>query len=187
MKNYWNVLFLVGGLLWPSVAHAGVRTVVLPDGTKHKFSYTKNIPDKVENDWARQVTVAAALSLQRDPQKPKGVSLGWELDFEPLIEDITSIKVYDVTSVNAKLIYEEERPEIKKGSLWMKVTPAVSYKDPSMAWACEKKDTVHYFKFEFKNSAGETRVLYEPSLFSREAKIQIFQLMGTDRLCEQEG
>lgn len=185
MKVYYCLLLLAGGILWAGAAHAGFRTVVLADGTKHKFSYTKNTPDKVNNDWVREVTAAASLSLKRDPQSPKDVSLGWELGFEPLTDDITRVRVYDVTAVEAELIYEEERPEVKKGSQWVKVTPAVSFKDPAMAWACQDKDTVHYFKFVLENSAGETRELIQPSLFSREAKNQIFKLMGTAKLCGQ--
>lgn len=182
-KRYCGVLFLAVGLLWGHTAYAWTRTVVLADGTKHKFSYSMSLPKKVKNDWVKDVTVAAILDLNRDQENPQ-VSLGRELGFISRINGVISVKVYDVSNAEAKLIFEEPRLQVNKGVAWQVVTPSISFKDPQMSWACERKDTEHFFKFVLRNSAGETRELYQPSLFSLSGKLEIFKLMGTDQLCQ---
>lgn len=161
------LLLLIGlSACRPSPVASEDRSLPLGDGTVIEHPWDDAGPLPAHNDW---VNVEVAGYLLSESTAGAGFTWTWTFTLRLDHPGIDMVVVSDVTdTVTRRLV--EPGAGVFTGEKWLaqsEPSPVSAFHQP---WLFRDGESVRVLRFSIADSAGETRILYQPVLFSHEGK-----------------
>ncbi len=142
------------------------KFLALGDGTGIEHPWDGAGPLPARNDW---VNVEVAGYLLSESASGAGFSWTWTFTLGLAHPGIELIAVSDVTDTVARRLVEPGEG-VFNGTKWLAQSDPVPVSMFHQPWLFRDGESVRVLRFSIADRDGETRILYQPVLFSHEGK-----------------
>ncbi len=160
-----------------SETDGGSRALTLGDGSTIEHPWDEAGPLPASNDW---VNVEVAGYMLAENREGPGYNWTWTFTLGLKKSDIDLVAVSDVTDrPSARLVGPNDG--IFNGSKWLAQSESVPVSGFHLPWLFKDGESVRVLRFSIANKAGETRILYQPVLFTHEGKKSLLSIADDPR------
>lgn len=152
-------------------ARAG-KTLTLGDGSTITHPWDEAGPLPAANDWVK-VEVAGYL-LAENRERP-GHNWTWTFTLALLAPDISLVVVSDVTDATATRLVGPGQGIFNNGK-WLAQSDELPVSGFHLPWLYRDGDSVRILRFSIANKDGQTRILFQPVLFTHEGKKSLLSI-----------
>ena len=150
----------------------GSKFLTLGDGSTIEHPWDEAGPLPASNDW---VNVEVAGYMLAENREGPGYNWTWTFTLALKQSDIDLVAVSDVTDrPSSRLVGPDEG--IFNGSKWLAQSESVPVSGFHLPWLFREGESVRILRFSIANEAGETRILYQPVLFTHEGKKSLLSI-----------
>lgn len=144
----------------------GSRTLQLGDGSEISHAWDEAGPLPASNDW---VKVEVAGYLLSEDKVGEGFSWTWTFTLDMNNPGVNLIVISDVSDANVVRLVEADEGVFHSGK-WLAQSASMPVSGFHQPWLFKDGDTVRVMRFSLADIHGETRILYQPVLFSHASK-----------------
>ncbi len=167
--------FLVFGLLTFLAACIGSeapgsgvesRILTLGDGTDIAHPWDEAGPLPASNDW---VNVEVAGYMLAEHGQGDGFTWTWTFTLAVTNPDVDMVVVSDVSDADALRLVTPDDGIFNKGK-WLAQSDSMPVSGFHLPWLFKDGESIRILRFSIADRQGQTRILYQPVLFTHEGK-----------------
>lgn len=143
-----------------------MRTLTLGDGTQIQHPWDDAGPLPASNDW---VNVEVAGYLLSEDRQGEGFSWTWTFTLDLRHSGIDLVAVSDVSDSSTQRLVAPDGGVFNRGR-WLAQSESIPVSGFHLPWLFRDGDSVRVLRFSIADRAGETRILYQPVLFTHRSK-----------------
>lgn len=169
---------LVSGCDLPQGSAGGdnSRRLTLGDGLQIEHPWDESGPLPASNDW---VNVEVAGYLLSEDRKGDGFSWTWTFTLGLKNPTIELVAVSDVTDSNVLRLVAPEDGVFSEDK-WLAQSDSIVVSGFHLPWLFKDGDSVRVLRFSIADKRGETRILYQPVLFTHAGKKSLLAIARSD-------
>lgn len=149
------------------------KALTLGDGNTITHPWDDAGPLPAANDWVKVEVAGYLLAENRDSP---GYNWTWTFTLGLLARDINLVVVSDVTDASAVRLVGPGRGIFNNGK-WLAQSEEVPVSGFHLPWLYRDGESVRILRFSIANENGETRILYQPVLFTHEGKKSLLSIV----------
>lgn len=150
----------------PQSDNVEIRSLTLGDGTQISHPWDEAGPLPARDDW---VNVEVAGYMLSESASGTGFSWTWTFTLGLSHSGIEMVVVSDVTDTTTQRLVAAGEGVFRKGK-WLAQSEPFPVSAFHLPWLFRDGESVRILRFSIADREGETRILYQPVLFSEEGK-----------------
>ncbi|NNF52140.1 MAG: hypothetical protein HKN59_06850 [Gammaproteobacteria bacterium] len=165
-------IFCLGGCGEQDAPGTNLRTLQLGDGSEITHPWDEAGPLPASNDW---VSVEVAGYLLSENTDGEGFSWTWTFTLGLKNPDIELVAVSDVSDIVAARLVAPGQGVFNDGK-WLAQSRSIPVSGFHLPWLFQDGENVRILRFSIAARQGETRILYQPVVFTHAGKKSLLSI-----------